>query len=97
MYIHTIRIKTMEIDYIFIVKIIAYFILYSFIGWAIESIYKSILQKKWVNTGFLNGPICPIYGIGALIMFLFLNKLHNRICSIINMGIYSWSIFRKNF
>ncbi len=83
----------MEIDYIFIVKIIAYFILYSFIGWAIESIYKSILQRKWVNTGFLNGPICPIYGIGALIMFLFLNKLHNNVFLVFIVGFVVLSIW----
>ena len=64
----------MEFEYIYIVKIIAYFIIYSIIGWLIESVYKSFLQKKWVNTGFLNGPICPIYGVGALMMHFFLDK-----------------------
>ena len=83
----------MEFNYIYIVKIISYFIVYSFIGWAIESIYKSYLQKKWVNTGFLNGPICPIYGIGALIMFLFLNKLNNNTFLIFIVGVIVLSIW----
>lgn len=45
-----------------------YFILYSFIGWMIESTYVSIQNKKWINSGFLYGPICPIYGLGAMIV-----------------------------
>lgn len=55
-----------------IFELLTYFIIYSFMGWTIESIYKSIFQKEFVNSGFLHGPFCPIYGIGALIMFLFL-------------------------
>lgn len=56
-----------------ILNILAYFIIYSFFGWMMESIFKTILQKKIVNSGFLYGPFCPIYGLGAFIMLLFLN------------------------
>ena len=59
----------MEINFL---NILTYFILYSFLGWVLESVFKTILQKKPVNSGFLNGPFCPIYGIGAIIMFVFL-------------------------
>ena len=38
-------------------KLIAYFIIYSFLGWILESTYKTIMQKKFVNSGFLYGPI----------------------------------------
>lgn len=48
------------------------FFLYSFIGWLGESIYCSIPAKKWINRGFLTGPITPIYGTGALVMLIFL-------------------------
>lgn len=42
------------------------FITYSFLGWAME-VFLSILQrKKLINRGFLIGPVCPIYGVGAL-------------------------------
>ena len=44
-----------------------------------ESIFRSIMEKKIINTGFLKGPICPIYGIGAIIMFTFLQSLENNI------------------
>ncbi|MFB8885884.1 hypothetical protein ACFEZK_09535 [Clostridioides difficile] len=43
-----------------------YFVIYSFIGWCCETTYCSVLQKQFVNRGFLNGPFCPIYRFGAL-------------------------------
>lgn len=57
---------------IYIVKLMAYFIIYSFLGWVMESILKTIIFKKPVNSGFLYGPFCPIYGCGAIIMLSFL-------------------------
>lgn len=60
-------------------ELTSYFIIYSFAGWLMESIYKTFLQKKLVNSGFLYGPFCPIYGIGTLIMLLFLNRFANNI------------------
>ena len=48
------------------------FIFYSFLGWVWESIYCTIVEKKWADRGFLFGPICPIYGscvIGVSILF----------------------------
>ena len=47
-----------------------FFIIYSFIGWLYESTLCSITGKKLVNRGFLNGPICPVYGFGALLVIL---------------------------
>lgn len=52
-----------------------YFICYSFLGWAMETTYCSVLQKRFVVRGFLYGPICPIYGVGALMMVLFFKPL----------------------
>ena len=51
-------------------KIIFYFIIYSFLGWCLESIYKTVLLKKATNSGFLYGPFCPMYGIAAVLMVL---------------------------
>ncbi len=59
------------LDYIF------YFFFYSFIGWFFESCYCSIRPKKWINRGFLRGPICPIYGTGALVMMIALTPLRH--------------------
>lgn len=43
---------------------------YSFLGWVYESILCSITERRWVNRGFLNGPLCPIYGFGAVLDIL---------------------------
>ena len=48
--------------------IIIYFMIYSFLGWLLESIVASIRAKKFINRGFLYGFICPIYGYGATIV-----------------------------
>ena len=44
------------------------FALYSFVGWAYESVFYTIQQRRLVNSGFLNGCWCPIYGIGAFLI-----------------------------
>ena len=59
-------------------KDVFYFFLYSAIGWFVESLYCSIGEKKWINRGFLKGPICPIYGTGAVVMIVLLMPLSHR-------------------
>lgn len=51
---------------------ILYFFFYSAVGWAFESIYCSIGERKLINRGFLTGPMCPIYGTGTLVMEILL-------------------------
>ncbi len=58
--------------------VFTYFLIYSVLGWIMESIFRSIIEKKVINTGFLKGPICPIYGFGSMIMLLVLNKFSNN-------------------
>lgn len=48
------------------------FFFYSAAGWFVESLYRSIGEKRIINSGFLTGPMCPIYGTGALVMTIFL-------------------------
>ena len=45
-----------------------FFFLYCFLGWVWESCYVSARQRRWVNRGFLHGPLLPIYGFGAVII-----------------------------
>ena len=55
-------------------RICAYFIIYSILGFIIETIYALIVYKVIESRqSFLYGPFCSIYGIGALIMILALN------------------------
>lgn len=62
-----------------LLEILTYFLVYSILGWIMESIVRSISEKKLINTGFLKGPYCPIYGIGAIIMFSFLESFKNSV------------------
>lgn len=50
------------------------FMLYSFGGWVMEVTISLFSHKKFINRGFLVGPICPIYGTGAVIISLLLNQ-----------------------
>ena len=49
-------------------KIFILFIIYSFLGWLVEVTKVSIKEKKIVNRGFLIGPLCPIYAVGAVLI-----------------------------
>lgn len=55
--------------------LVLYFVFYSFAGWLMETTYCSILEKRLVPRGFLHGPLCPIYGVGVLLMVLFFEPL----------------------
>ena len=45
------------------------FLLYSFLGWCVEVAFQAIQIHKVINRGFLNGPVCPVYGFGVLGVF----------------------------
>lgn len=54
------------------------FIIYAFLGWCSEVAFAAVNKGKFVNRGFLNGPVCPIYGVGMLIVVLCLWNLRDR-------------------
>lgn len=47
-------------------EVFLYFLIYSFLGWCTEVCFAAVTTGKLVNRGFLNGPVCPIYGFGML-------------------------------
>jgi uncharacterized membrane protein len=49
---------------------LAFFFIYGFFGWIWETSYVSVCQKRFVNRGFLHGPMIPIYAFGALAMLI---------------------------
>jgi len=65
----------MNINYMYF----SYFVIYSFLGWICETTYCFIIDKQYVNRGFLNGPFCPIYGVGALIVIIMLTPVSYNI------------------
>lgn len=54
------------------------FIIYAFIGWCTEVAYATLDTGKFVNRGFLNGPYCPIYGCGVVIVVAILTPLKDN-------------------
>ncbi len=68
------------------VTLVLYFILYSFLGWCCETVYCTILQRKFVNRGFLYGPLCPIYGCGALLVLFLLRDVQSSIIPLFLSG-----------
>ena len=53
---------------------IFFFFVYAFLGWCVEVAYAAITTRELVNRGFLNGPICPIYGCGMTVMIAVLGR-----------------------
>ncbi len=55
-----------------IYTVLEYFLVFSFLGWCVEVAYQAVAKGIVVNRGFLNGPVCPIYGFGVLAVFFLL-------------------------
>ncbi len=57
---------------------IAYFIIYSFLGWLVEVLHAYKRSGGWVNRGFIKGPFCPIYGFGGLLLLVVLSPIREN-------------------
>lgn len=74
-------------------RILAYFIIYSFVGYIIETIFGIITKGVWESRqSFLYGPFCSIYGLGAAIMILFLHKFSKKYTTLFFGGFIVGSI-----
>ena len=62
------------------------FIIYSFVGWFLETFFCFYKTKKLVNRGFLIGPVCPIYGIGCAAIIFFLSRYDKDIITLFVMA-----------
>ena len=58
---------------------ILYFFVYGFLGWCTEVIFAAFKQHRFVNRGFLNGPICPIYGVGVTLVIAGLEAFQSNL------------------
>lgn len=65
-----------------VLNFIMYFFIYAFMGWVLEVLCKFAETKKFVNRGFLIGPICPIYGYCMVLMVLLIGTGDKDILSI---------------
>jgi len=57
---------------------IAYFIIYSFLGWLLEVLHAYKKRGEWVNRGFIKAPFCPVYGFGALLLLIVLSPIQQN-------------------
>lgn len=62
-----------------IYEILVFFCIYSFLGWCVEVIYATVNSGKFVNRGFLSGPVCPICGFGVLTVVITLQPLKDNL------------------
>ena len=69
--------KIMILDFS-LYQLLLYFFVYSFLGWCMEVIYATFRTNKFINRGFLNGPVCPIYGTGVCIVLLCLTPVKDN-------------------
>ena len=68
------------------------FYLYCFIGWVWESCYVSLKKHKWVNRGFLKGPLLPIYGSGAIVVLISTLTVEKNLILVFIIGMISATI-----
>ena len=61
-----------------LLQICAMFFVYAFLGWCSEVAFAAVCTGKFVNRGFLNGPVCPIYGFGLVLVVLCLTPVQHN-------------------
>jgi uncharacterized membrane protein len=54
------------------------FLIYAFLGWVCEVAFAAFRSHSFVNRGFLNGPLCPVYGFGVLAVIVILYPLRHN-------------------
>lgn len=63
-----------------------WFLIYSVMGWLVETIYISFCNKKFTNRGYVHGPICPIYGVGGVFVHLLLERFAGNYLEVFIVG-----------
>lgn len=73
--------------------LVAAFVLYSMLGWLVESVYMSFCNRKLTNRGFAKSPFCPIYGFGAVVCYLIMGPMQGQYLKIYLLGAFLATIF----
>lgn len=58
------------------------FFIYAFLGWCGEVLFAAAVEKRFVNRGFLNGPVCPIYGMGVALIALLMGPFSGNLLAL---------------
>ncbi len=75
---------------------LCYFFIYAVLGWCLEVTYAAVCEGTFVNRGFLNGPLCPVYGVGAVIVIFCLTPLRENtivlfLCAVALASLLEWA------
>lgn len=73
-------------------EIVLLFFIYSFLGWCVEVAFVAVTLGEVSNRGFLNGPVCPIYGCGMLGVLFALLPVENHIILLFIGGVFICSV-----
>lgn len=74
-------------------KLLSYFFTYSFLGWILETIFCLLTLGVFNKRGFLYGPVCPIYGFGAIILIESLKKIKTNTVGKFFISLIAFTIF----
>lgn len=80
--------QTISIRYLLL-----YFFIYAFIGWLLETFYAIGILGHFVKRGFLYGPLCPLYGFGAVILISGLKKYKSKPAKLFFYSAIVFSVF----
>lgn len=70
-----------------------YFLIFALIGWIMETLYSVYELGHFTKRGFLYGPLCPIYGWGAIILIIFFNQYKNKNLKLFIYAAVVFSVF----
>lgn len=60
-------------------QLLWFFLIYAVAGWCTGVAFFAVRRKRFINTGFLNAPWCPVYGLGAVVFSVFLQELKGNL------------------
>lgn len=60
-------------------EMLSFFFIYAFLGWCMEVSYAVLNTGRFKNRGFLNGPVCPIYGFGMSLILLLVEPVQDNL------------------
>ena len=69
-----------------------YWLAFSFAGWVWETGLSVVLRKRFEDRGMLNGPICPIYGFGGLLVVVLLHDVNNPLSLFLSSGVLACTL-----
>ncbi|WP_368488646.1 putative ABC transporter permease [Clostridium sp. BJN0013] len=73
-------------------EIVFYIAIYGFLGWCLEVVYTAVNTGRFINRGFFNGPICPIYGFGAIIIVVCFDPFKNNLFLLFVGSVFATSL-----